>query len=268
MKTKFFNSIVALSLVTTTLLFSACGSDSTTTTLPHPDASPAIPDAVLTAIDSPAVELTQETKDTLAYMGNEERLAYDVYMELYKYHLENSDLEIKQLTNIATNAEMNHLKTVQLLVEKYITDLSEFSNTNSDRDQELSLDMNFTSYSVEELPTGEYNIDVIQELYDALMAKGQQSEQDALEVGCMVEVTDINDLDEDLAIATASNADDIVVAFEYLRDGSYSHYWSFDNSLKNMGIEDGCCSLGDDFCHPEYPQTENENGNGQGHGNH
>lgn len=71
----------------------------------------------------------------------------------------------------------------------------------------------------------------------------------------MVEVTDINDLLADIETARADGATDIVAAFEFLRDGSYSHYWAFDNGLKNMGVTDGCCSLGDAYCHPEYPNT-------------
>ena len=46
--------------------------------------------------------LTQEVKDSLAYMGNEERLAYDVYMNLYDYY-QKSGVEIKQLYNISTS---------------------------------------------------------------------------------------------------------------------------------------------------------------------
>jgi len=43
--------------------------------------------------------------------------------------------------------------------------------------------------------------------------------------------------------------------FNFLRDGSYKHYWAFDKGLKNMGIDNGCCSLGTNYCHPEYPQN-------------
>jgi len=98
-------------------------------------------------------------------------------------------------------------------------------------------------------------------LYD----KGIQSQKDALEVGCMVEVTDINDLDKYMNQATASNASDVLVVFDFLREGSYKHYWAFDNGLKNMGVSDGCCSLGTTYCHLEYPQNEENNG-GKGHG--
>jgi hypothetical protein len=80
------------------------------------------------------------------------------------------------------------------------------------------------------------------------------------EVGCMVEVTDINDLNEDIEIA--QGADDLVTTFEHLRSGSYTHYWAFDRALKTMGVADGCCILGDDFCKTaaEYPSTQGNHG--------
>ncbi len=107
-----------------------------------------------------------------------------------------------------------------------------------------------------DLPTGEFDIEKIQTLYDSLFNKGIQSSKDALEVGCIVEVTDVNDLDEYIELAEADEATDIVEAFNVLRTGSYHHYWAFDQALKNMGVEDGCCSLGGDFCktEDEYPK--------------
>jgi len=208
-----------------------------------------IPDSIAAALLTPAADLTQETKNTLAYMGNEERLAYDVYTELYNYQLEQGN-DIQQLTNIATKSEATHIATVELLVEKYVNDISDFTNVDV---EDTNFSMTDATLGATELPTGVYNISDIQELHDTLIEKGQQSVQDALEVGCMVEVTDINDLLKDIEIAKESNATDVVTAFEFLRDGSYSHYWSFDKGLKNIGVEDGCCSVGDEYCHPEYP---------------
>ena len=122
------------------------------------------------------------------------------------------------------------------------------------------------SYSEAELRAfapGEFGIQEIKDLYEALYEKGSQSQQDALEVGCMVEVTDINDLNEDILIAEETNASDLVAVFNNLRDGSYSHYWAFDKGLKNLGVTDGCCSLGTingvNYCQPDYPQNTNGN---------
>ncbi len=63
--------------------------------------------------------LTPELKDAIAYMGNEERLAYDVYHNLYTYHVENSDIDINQLDNISEKSEIKHVGIVQDIVNKY-----------------------------------------------------------------------------------------------------------------------------------------------------
>ncbi len=192
--------------------------------------------------------LTQELKDAIAYMGNEERLAHDVYTNLYDYHQQNGTT-IMQLANIAERSEMRHIEIVQSLVRKY--NLTDANLTNVDSGVADS------SVDVADMPSGQYDIPAIQSLYDALYAKGQASQRDALEVGCMVEVTDINDLDEKIKLAQESNAPDVEEAFDILRSGSYSHYWAFDAGLKNIGVAEGCCSLGTidgvNYCHDEYP---------------
>ena len=210
----------------------------------------------------PTPNLTTDVKETIAYMGNEERLAYDVYLNLYNYHKENSGIDIMQLYNIATNSESRHISIVQDLVKRYSLNPPELSDVN----ETIITENNMTAdMPIEDMPSGVYAIGAIQNLYDTLYAKGIQSQQDALEVGCMVEVTDVNDLDMDIQTALDANATDVVAAFEVLRSGSYNHYWAFDKGLKNMGVTDGCCSLGEAYCHPEYPQ--NEQGS-QGNGSH
>ncbi len=198
----------------------------------------------------PLSTLTQELKDAIAYMGNEERLAHDVYLALYDHHAAGGT-EILQLYSIATNSESRHVETVQSIVQKY--GLTEANLTN------VSDPVASSSVTLETMPSGQYDIPAIQDLYDALYAKGEMSQQDALEVGCMVEVTDINDLNEKIVLAQESNATDVEAAFTSLRNASYNHYWAFDNGLKQLGIADGCCALGIvdgvDYCHPDYPQN-------------
>jgi len=193
--------------------------------------------------------LTPELKDALAYMGNEERLAYDVYMNLYNYHVENSGDAIRQFQNIASRSEIKHIGIVQDLVRRYnlsATDLTNVENPVKD-----------SSVSPEDMPMGQYDVPAIQELYDTLYAKGIQSRQDALEVGCMVEVTDVDDLDKYIGYAEEANATDILEGFKILREGSYNHYWAFDKGLKNMGVAEGCAVLGDKYAKTkeEYPSS-------------
>ena len=195
--------------------------------------------------DIPPV-LSEELVNTLSYMGNEERLAYDVYNKLYE------EWGTKQFTNIANNSEYKHIIAVQDLIKKYkLNDNISFTNIDLPA-------LGYMNTPVESMQAGTYDISKIQRLYDDLVSVGSRSEIDALNVGCIIEVVDINDLDEYIKIAEASNVSDIVDTFNVLRNGSYSHYWSFDKVLKQKGVSEGCCALGTidgvDYCHPEYPQ--------------
>jgi len=174
-----------------------------------------------------STSLSQDVQESLTYMGNEERLAYDVYMTLYNYH-NDKGTAINQLTNIASRSEIKHVGIVQDLVKRYDINVSKLSNvSNPVADKDVAF---------ENMPTGSYDIEAIQNLYDALIVKGQESKQAALEVGCMVEVTDIDDLDK------------------------YIHYWAFDKGLKNMGIDEGCASAGTEYGNKDYPQNSHGNG--------
>ena len=131
----------------------------------------------------------------------------------------------------------------------------------------LEYDLNVTNYlndymihySKDELaafPRGEFAIPAIQTLYNDLFAQGKESKQASLEVGCIVEVVDVDDLNHYMADAEDNTA--LIDTFTILREGSYAHYWSFDGGLKKLGITDGCCSVGVEFCKTadEYPQKQ------------
>lgn len=198
------------------------------------------------ATDTALSVLSEELANTLAYMGNEERLAYDVYNTLY------AEWGTRQFINTASKSEIKHIQAVQELVKKYkLSDDINFTNVDLPA-------LGYSNTSVEDMEAGTYDISHMQKLYDDLVAKGSTSEIDALEVGCMVEVIDVDDLDKYIVLAEESNASDVKETFEFLRAGSYNHYWAFDKGLKNKGISDGCCALGTvdgiNYCHPEYPQ--------------
>jgi len=241
MKNNIVKSALALSSI---ILVVGCGSsgggsDSTTSTSE-------LPSEVQAAIDAPTSTLSQELTNTLAYMGNEERLAYDVYNRLY------AEWGTKQFTNIATKSEYKHITAVQQLVQKYkISDNVDFTNVDLPA-------LGYMNTPIESMNAGTYDISIIQRLYDDLVAQGVTSEIEALKVGCIVEVVDVTDLDRDIALAQSENATDIITVFNFLRDGSYNHYWAFDKGLKNQGVSAGCCTWSD-LCHPEYPQNENGN---------
>jgi len=190
------------------------------------------------AIASEKSILTQELQDSITYMYSEEKLAKEIYLNLYAVQA------VKQLNNIATKSEVKHVDAVDRLAVKYDLNTTLYPDTTTPYDANT-----LNSFS-----NGKFPVVAIQELYDRLYEKGIQSEKDALEVGCMVEVVDVNDLNKYITQATDSNASDVLSIFDFLRKGSYNHYWAFNKGLTKQGIADGCCSLGSEYCHPEYPQ--------------
>jgi len=237
LKNRFLKSILALVAVLTIV---SCGDGDGSGEGTPPEG---LPDSIEVALDGTLSSITQELQDSITYMYSEEGLAYDVYSNVYKIQA------VKQLINIATNSEIKHIDAVNKLAIKYDLNITKYPDTDK-------------PYSVEDVNrygSGQYPVEPIQELYNLLYDKGIQSQKDALEVGCMIEVVDIDDLDAYIVQATASNASDVMEVFNYLRNGSYNHYWSFDKGLKNMGVTNGCCSVPDfgshQFCHPEYPQN-------------
>jgi len=226
MRKNILKSLLAIGAV---LSIVACGSSSS-----NDPSSVSQVTNVQAAIDSPSSILNQALKDSITHMYNEEGLAYDVYLNIYKIQA------VDQLKSIATNSESKHIEAVNKLAIKYDLNITKYPETDE-------------PYSIEGIGNGVYSVPTVQSLYNTLYAKGIQSRKDALEVGCMVEVVDINDLDEYIELAEGSKATDVLTIFNYLRAGSYTHYWAFDQGLKNMNVSDGCCSLGAEYCHPEYP---------------
>jgi len=173
--------------------------------------------------------LSTEQKYSLAHMWNEERLAYDIYQNLNKIY------PIQQLENISTKSETVHIQLVENLVEWYdinVTNLGDYT-------------IHYSKSELEAMGSGVYGVPAIQDLYDALYEEGSTSQIDALKVGCKVEVVDVDDLDKYIVDAQTNQA--LIDTFTILRNGSYKHYWSFDNGLKNLGITNGCASLGSDY---------------------
>lgn len=155
-------------------------------------------------IDSlPAAPLTEEEKNGLLYMVEEEKLAHDVYVKLYdKWGL--------QIFNNIAQSETTHIDTVRMLLQKY----------------------NLTDPTINE-GVGEFQNPHLQELYNQLIEMGMQSEVDALKVGALIEELDIVDLQERIA---QTNKVDIITVYENLMMGSRNHLRSFVSTLKNMGV--------------------------------
>lgn len=147
----------------------------------------------------------REKKD-LIHMREEEKLARDVYLTLYK------KWKLPVFKNIA-KAESWHMHMIKLLLDKY--NLPDPVFKTGDR-------------------IGVFKNRKLQRLYDKLVAKGSKSLIDALKVGATIEDVDIYDLKK--AIEDTDNKD-IAVVYRNLEKGSRNHMRAFVGILRKYGSD-------------------------------
>ena len=197
----FFAALLAPALA---IGIQGCSSDDDTS-LPVVDGSSTAVTDMKAALDAlPLGELTTAETDGILYMREEEKLARDAYQYL------DSIWDQRVFSNI-TESEQTHMDSMLLLVERY-------QLTDPVGDNGPGIFVNTT----------------LQQLYDELIAKGQASLIDALEVGAMIEEVDIVDLEHDKATVEAN--DDILLVYDNLEKGSRNHLRAFVRNLDNQGI--------------------------------
>ncbi len=152
----------------------------------------------------PKGKLTNEEKNGILYIREEEKLARDVYQTLY----EKWGLQI--FSNIA-KSEQRHMDAVKLLIEKY-----------------------GLSDPVKGMGVGEFSNPEFSELYSKLTAEGNKSVVDALKVGALIEEKDIVDLQKYIS---ETNKEDIKVVYENLMKGSRNHLRAFVSMLEKYGVK-------------------------------
>ena len=148
---------------------------------------------------STSTEMTEEQKDMLLFIYQEEKVARDVYITLGNAYTNQNTFATIQ------DSEQQHMDKAQGLCETYDVDIS----------------------NVDESAVGVFVVPVLQELYDTLVAQGYQSELSALMVGEYVELTDIEDLEH----AEIGMPSDVVNVYENLKAGSYNHLDAFRSAI-------------------------------------
>ncbi len=147
--------------------------------------------------------LTEEQKDTLFFIFQEEKVARDVYITLGKLYPEESTFANIQLS------EQEHILSAQVLCERY------------------GIDTSSVNLSLEEDYIGQFELLTMQELYNQCIGLGQDSLLEALKVGRLIEVTDIDDLEE----AAEGMPEDVVNVYENLKEGSLNHLDAFEKAI-------------------------------------
>ncbi len=183
---KWSNLFLSLSIF---LLFSCQGSESG-------GKGKSMNDSFLKA--SISTELTEQEKDDLLFMWEEEKMARDIYS------LMSQKYQAKIFQNIGAS-EQKHMDSVKNLLSQ------------------VGL-----STPVDENQVGLFTNSIIIDMYADLLYRGNQTYQEALQVGLDIEVTDIADLS-----VRIQNARDpgIIKVYEALRDASYNHKAAFERQL-------------------------------------
>lgn len=136
----------------------------------------------------------------LVFMREEEKLARDVYLALY------AKWGLPIFQNIA-QSEQSHMDAVKTLLDRY--GIADPASTRA----------------------GVFTNATLQQLYDQLVAQGNQSLADALRVGAAIEEIDILDLKTHIA---QTDKADIKQVYDNLLRGSRNHLRSFVAQLKSQ----------------------------------
>jgi hypothetical protein len=144
------------------------------------------------------------TLDSLQFVREEEKLARDVYIGLY-------DVWGSRIFSNISGSEQTHTDAVKFLLNKY-----QYEDPAA------------------HTAIGEFVNPKIQNWYNDLMARGQQSSLDALYVGAYIEELDIGDLRHEIDL---SQERDVRRVYTNLMNGSYNHLRAFVGRLESQGIE-------------------------------
>lgn len=155
------------------------------------------------ASSSVTAELSEEQKDTLFFIFQEEKVARDVYITLGKMYTNESTFANIQIS------EQEHILSAQVLCERY------------------GIDTSGVNLSQEDDFVGQLELHEMQELYNQCIELGQVSLLEALKVGRLIEVTDIDDLER----AAEGMPSDVVRVYESLKDGSLNHLDAFEKAI-------------------------------------
>lgn len=217
MQPRLIRQLWLASVLTGSVLLTACGGGTTVASAPVADtpvAAPAplpAPAPVATAATCPATftPLTQPEVDEALFMREEEKLARDVYLDLAAFwRAQAGDVPVvKIMNNIALNAEQSHMDAMAGVLTCYgLTDPIDSAQTHG-----VFLNTELAS------------------LYQTLMTRGQKSQLDALYVGGFIEEADMEDLQKSIDLSQQAYTDSVYAS---LMCGSRNHLRSFVAQIK------------------------------------
>lgn len=148
-------------------------------------------------------QISENDKIGLFYLLEEEKLAYDIYSEMYKKYNHKVFENIMKAEKVHQEHILNLLKTMDIDADQYYENPGEFTNKN------------------------------LQDLYNDFILTGNYSLSDAFRAGAMIEETDIKDLRDNFS---KTNDATIKALYECLDNASQNHLRAFVRNLKREDI--------------------------------
>ena len=153
--------------------------------------------AAIASPTSSATGISDEEKEGIRLMREEEKLAHDVYAVLYE------KWQLPVFNNISAS-ENRHFEAVGFLLETYGIEDPAYAEAGKFRNNELA------------------------HLYDSLVSRGSESLVAALEVGAFIEETDIKDLQE---LIDSEPDETSAIVYGNLLRASHNHLRAFTGQL-------------------------------------
>lgn len=146
--------------------------------------------------------LTQKEENSLLFMREEEKLAFDIYISMF------DKWGLTPFSNISSS-EASHMAAVNTLLDRYrLTDPVQPGS-------------------------GVFTNSTLQQLHNQLLQQGNISLIESLQVGAAIEEIDIRDLKEQLSFIQRP---DIRNVYENLMRGSRNHLRAFVTNLSMRGV--------------------------------
>jgi hypothetical protein len=146
--------------------------------------------------------ISNKEKESLLFMREEEKLAYDIYTAMY------AKWDLTPFSNISSS-EASHMAAVKTLIDRY--QLKDPVQPGS----------------------GVFTNQTLQQLYNQLLQQGNTSLTESLMAGAAIEEIDIRDLKEQLNFIQQA---DIRTVYDNLMRGSRNHLRAFVRNLDMRGI--------------------------------
>jgi hypothetical protein len=150
-----------------------------------------------------AASLSSRETQGLLFIWEEEKTARDLYTSLFGKNNLSIFMNLRR-------SEQSHMDQAKAIIDKY----------------------GLIIPGTEE--PGAFQNQTLQKIHDTLLAEGLQSDQDALKVAAAFEEISIMDLEREIS---ATETDDVRVAFQGLLAGSRKHLRSYVSELQGRGIQ-------------------------------